>query len=291
MRLTPHHGPAARPVPRELPRPIADFTGRGDELATLRRLLDVGSREVGRVRTGATVIISAIDGMGGIGKSALAIQVVHQLVEAGAFADGQLYVNLQGATPGLAPLEPLDALGRMLRALGLDPAQIPTETEEAAARFRSLAAERHLLLLLDNATSAEQVRPLLPASPTCRVLVTSRHALATLEGACALHLDILPMTRRWSCLPAWRARSASPMIRTARPKWCGIAALPLAIRIAGARLAVRPGWALRVLATRLAHTAHRLEELRVREVSVRASFGVSFQAPRGGRGRSRSLCR
>jgi predicted ATPase len=95
------------------------------------------------------VVISAINGMGGIGKSALAIEVAHRLVDAGAFPDGQLYVHLQGATPGLAPLEPLEALGRMLRALGVQPVQIPTRVDEAGARFRSLAADRRLLVVLD----------------------------------------------------------------------------------------------------------------------------------------------
>jgi predicted ATPase len=128
--------------------------------------------------------------MGGIGKSALAIKAAHEA--APAFPDGQLYVNLQGATPGLAPLDPTDALGRLLRALGLDPAAIPAEVEEAAARFRSLAAKRRLLIVLDNAANAQQVRPLLPGSPTCGVLITCRQALATPEGARLLHLDALP---------------------------------------------------------------------------------------------------
>jgi tetratricopeptide (TPR) repeat protein len=217
--------------------------------------------------------------MGGIGKSALAIQVAHELVGAGAFPDGQLYVNLQGATPGLTPLHPLDVLGRMLRALGLEPAQVPTETEEAAARFRSLAAQRRLLVLLDNAASPDQVRPLLPASPTCRVLVTSRQVLATLEGTRRLHLDVLPHHEALELL----GRIAGPERIAAEPRaadevvrHCG--SLPLAIRIAGARLGARPDWAVRVLATRLADVTRRLEELQVGELAVRASFDVSLQA-------------
>src|SRR6266536_918773 len=195
-------GPPSLSIPRELPFPPTDFTGRGGELADLRALIatgvavdraagGVGVRAGGAGRPGPVAII-AIDGMGGIGKSALALQIAHQLADAGAFPDGQLYVNLHGATPGLAPLAPLDALGRLLRALGVDPAAVPTEVEEAAARFRSLAAERRLLILLDNADSPRQVRPLLPGSPTCTVLVTSRQVLATLEGARSLHLDVLP---------------------------------------------------------------------------------------------------
>jgi hypothetical protein len=204
-------GAGSLPVPRELPRPPADFTGRGSELATLLGLLEIsgpGDAGTATTRLDRPVVISAIDGMGGVGKSALAIQVANQLAD--HFPDGQLYVNLHGATPGLTPVNPLEALGRLLRALGLDSAQIPAEVEEAAARFRSLAAGRRLLVLLDNARDAEQVRPLLPASRGCGVLITSRHALTTLEGVRAVHLDVLPTSRPWSCWAGSPGRTASP---------------------------------------------------------------------------------
>jgi tetratricopeptide (TPR) repeat protein len=276
-RLTEQRAP---PVPRELPRPIADFTGRSVELARLCRLLaGVGGESGTPPKAGQPVVISAIDGMGGIGKSALAIQVAHELTDAGAFPDGQLYVHLQGATVGLAPLEPLEALGRMLRALGVEPAQIPTETEEAAARLRSLVAGRYLLVVLDNAASPEQVRPLLPGSPTCGVVITSRRVLATLEGTRALHLDVLPRDHALELL----ARIAGSERIAVDPKaaaevvgYCGY--LPLAIRIAGARLAARPGWDVEVLAGRLADATRRLEELQAGELAVRANFEVSLQA-------------
>ena len=283
-------GPAGLPTPRELPRPPGDFTGRADELASLRKLLRAGgsiapgagrrsagpSGSRGRGR-GRPVVVAAIDGMGGIGKSALALQLADQLADAGAFPDGQLYVNLQGATPGLAPLEPLDALGRLLRSLGLDPAQLPTSVEEAAARFRSLAAERRLLLLLDNAHDAEQVRPLLPASPTCAVLVTSRPVLATLDGAHPLHLDVLTPGQALALLgriAGPQRLAADPPAAAAVVRLCG--SLPLALRIAGARLAARPAWPIRTLAERLADATGRLEELRAGELAVRASFDVSL---------------
>jgi DNA-binding SARP family transcriptional activator/tetratricopeptide (TPR) repeat protein len=266
------------PVPRELPRPPADFTGRTDELATLLGLLDLSALgDVGTptTRSGRPVVISAIDGMGGIGKSALAIQVANQLAD--HFPDGQLYVNLHGATPGLAPLDPLEALGRLLRALGLDPAQVPAAVEEAAARFRSLAAGRRLLMLLDNARDAEQVRPLLPASRTCGVLITSRQALTTLEGVRAAHLDVLPAEQALALLGriagpdriATDPRPAAEVVRC-----CG--RLPLALRIAGARLAARPGWPVRVLASRLADATHRLDELAAGDLAVGASLQVSL---------------
>jgi hypothetical protein len=259
-------------VPREVPRPPADFTGRADEQARLRELIDSRGR-------GTEMRVGAIDGMAGTGKSTLAIQVAHQLAGEGAFPDGQLYVNLRGATAGLPPLEPVEALGRMLRSLGLDPAAIPTEVEEAAARFRSLAAERRMMVLLDDARGAEQVRPLLPASPTCVVLVTSRQILASLEGVRSLHLDVLSQEQalRLLGLIAGGARVwAEPQAAAELVHWCG--RLPLAIRIAGARLAARPTWSIRELAAALADAARRLEALQVGEVTVRASFDVSLQA-------------
>jgi tetratricopeptide (TPR) repeat protein len=219
-------------------------------------------------------VICAIHGMGGVGKSALAAVVANQLAD--QFPDGQLYLNLHGATLGLSPLDPLPALGQLLRALGLDPAQVPTEVEEAAARFRSLAADRRLLVLLDNARDAEQVRPLLPASRASRVLITSRQALTALEGVRAVYLDVLPRERALELL----GRIAGPDRVDADPRaaaevveLCG--RLPLAIRIAGARLAARPGWPVRVLAQRLTDAAGRLDELAAGEQALQASFEVS----------------
>jgi len=264
--------PDVLPAPRELPRPAADFTGRAVELARLRELLEPGGPEAG-----GPVVVSAIDGMAGIGKSALAIQAGHLL--AGAFPDGQLYVNLRGATPGLAPLEPLEALGRMLRSLGLDPAAIPAGVEEASARFRSLAAERRLLVMLDDARGAEQVRPLLPGSLSCAVLITSRRVLATLDGVRLLHLDVLTEEQALGLLGriAGRERVGADQQAAAEVvRWCG--RLPLAIRIAGARLAARPSWPIRELAGSLAGAAGRLEALQAGELAVRASFDVSLQA-------------
>ena len=277
LLAAPRIGPASLPIPRELPNPPADFTGRDRELATLEGLLSIG--EAGG--SGRTVVISAIDGMGGIGKSALALWTAKRRTDAGAFPDGQLYVNLHGATPGLAPLAPLDALGRMLRSLGLEPAAIPGEVEEAAARFRSLAADRRLLVLLDNAATAQQVRPLLPASPTCAVLVTSRQSLATLDGVRLVHLDVLPAGQAVELLAriAGRERvAAEPEAAAEVVRLCG--GLPLAIRIASARLAARPAWPVSVLAARLAEATDRLEELEVGELAVRASFDVSLHALR-----------
>jgi DNA-binding SARP family transcriptional activator len=270
MVLRGHSGPATLP-PRQLPRASAAFTGRHDELARLERLLRPPGQGQG------PVAIAAITGTPGVGKSALAIHAAHQVAD--HFADGQLYLDLQGATPGLAPLDPLDALGRMLRSLGLDPGHIPADADEAAARFRSLTAARRLLVVLDNAHDAAQVRLLLPAGPGCAALVTGRQALGTLEGARLLELDLLPHEEAIELL----ARIAGPERIGAEPRaaaevvgYCGL--LPLAIQIAGTRLADRPTWPVSELASRLADPAGRLDELTVGDLAVRASFEVSLTA-------------
>jgi DNA-binding SARP family transcriptional activator len=267
---------ASQPVPRELPSPVAGFTGRARELQRLGRLLDLTATAAGR-----PVVISAIDGMGGIGKSALAIQAAHQLTD--RFPDGQLYVNLHGATPGQPPRTPISALGQLLQWLGLDPAAIPAEAEEAAVRWRSLAAQRRLLILLDNAHSAAQVRPLLPGSPTCAVLVTSRQVLGSLEGAHLVHLDLLPYQQALALLGRLIGRrrvAAEPAAAEEVVRLCG--RLPLAVRIAGARLVDRPTWPVRELAGRLTDATRRLEELTAEGLAVRAAFDVSLQALRYG---------
>jgi tetratricopeptide (TPR) repeat protein/transcriptional regulator with XRE-family HTH domain len=277
LGLAPDHDDG--PVPRELPRPAADFTGRDAELATLRTLLDGPRSDEAR-----PVVISAIDGMGGVGKSALAIHAAKHLVDTGRFPDGQLYVDLQGSTGGQPPLDPVDALGRLLRSLGLSPAAVPTDVAEAASRFRSLAAERRLLVVLDNAHSAAQVRPLLPGSPTCGVIVTSRQPLTMLEGAHALHLDVLPTDQALALLGQVVGRervAAEPEAAAEVVRWCG--GLPLAIRLAGARLAARPRWPVRELAEHLGDASRRLAELRAGETAVRASFEVSLHALEHGR--------
>lgn len=279
-RSRPRPAPESRVVvPRELPHPPADFTGRTVEVATLRELLGGAVRAPRGPRR--PLVIGAIDGMAGIGKSALVIQTANQLADLGTFPDGQLYVNLQGATPAMPPLSPIDALGRMLRSLGMEPAAIPADVDEAAARFRSLAAERRLLVVLDNARSSDQVRPLLPGSPTCGVLVTSRQVLSTLEGIHALHLDVLSPEESRHLLGriAGRLRiDAEPEAAAAVALWCGH--LPLALRIAGARLVARPGWSVQELADQLADATLRLEALQADGLAVRASFEVSLQALR-----------
>jgi hypothetical protein len=161
-------------------------------------------------------------------------------------------VDLHGATAGLQPLQPPEVLGRFLHALGTDPAAVPTQQEEASAAFRSRVAGRRLLVVLDNAADAAQVAPLLPASPGYGVLVTSRRVLVALDGARHLPLDVLPAAEALELLGrlAGHGRIAGePEAAVEVAHLCGW--LPLALRIAGARLAARPGWPMRALAERL----------------------------------------
>ncbi len=161
------------PRPAQLPAPPAHFTGRTDVRRELRQALTGPPAPVP-----AVVVIS---GMAGVGKSALALHVAHELRE--LFTDGQLYVNLHGATPGMTPLTAAQALAALLRDLGVGPRNIPEHPDAAAALLRSLLAPARLLLVLDDAANAAQVRPLLPAGPGCAVIVTSRSPLTALDGA------------------------------------------------------------------------------------------------------------
>jgi tetratricopeptide (TPR) repeat protein len=259
-------------VPRQLPVDVDGFTGREQELAGLETLLGDGDDE-GALEP---VVVSAVVGTAGVGKSALAIHAAHRL--AGRFPDGQLYVNLQGATMGLPPLEPLEVLGRFLRALGVNAPAIPGGLQEAAALWRSQVAGRRLLVVLDDAADAAQVRPLLPAAPGCGVLVTSRRVLASLEGAHHLHLGVLAPDEAIHLLGRLAGQdrvAAEPEAAAEVARLCG--QLPLALRIAGAKLAARPAWPLRTLVDRLAAAQARLDELELADLGVRASFQVSYQ--------------
>lgn len=252
-------------VPRQLPADVEGFTGRID---ALRWLGD--DRSLG---------ICAIAGSAGIGKSALAIHAAHQ--HASRYPDGQLYVDLQGSTTGLRPLPPIEVLGRFLRALGADAGTVPAGLDEAGAAFRSRVADRRLLVVLDNAADAAQVRPLLPAGAGCGALITSRVVLSGLVGARQLHLDVLAAAEATELLGrlAGAGRiAAEPEAAAAVIESCG--ALPLAVRIAGARLAARPAWPIREMAERLADAQRRLDELELAETGARASFAVSTEQAR-----------
>lgn len=266
-------GAAARPaVPAQLPSDIDAFTGRTAELERLREQLT--NTDLG------TAIVCAICGTGGIGKSVLAIHIAHQLKH--RFPDGQLYVNLHGATIGLKPLEPGEVLGRWLRALGVESSSVPTDTDEAAARFRSLVAGRRILVVCDNAVEATQVRPLLPAAAPCATLVTSRRTLATLDNAVHLHLDGLSEPDAVTLLGRLAGEhrvAAEPRSAVEVARLCGC--LPLALRIAAAKLAAHPDRPIGSLAEQLADERSRLDELAAADLTLTSTFAVSYHDLRG----------
>ncbi|HEX6676580.1 MAG TPA: tetratricopeptide repeat protein [Actinomycetes bacterium] len=275
--------PPARPLsspygsvaPRQLPPDVADFVGRSELVCWLRQLL---ARPPGATAGGSdagAVAVSAVAGKAGVGKSAFAVHVAHQL--AADFPEGQLYASLRGAGP--QPLDPGEVLAWFLRALGVDGAAIPSGVEERAALYRSRLAGRRVLVVLDDAGSEAQVRPLLPGSPTCAVLVTSRGRLAGLEGARLLDLDVLDPEQAVALLERIvgpERVAAEPAAVTALARLCGY--LPLALRIVGSRLAARPHWRPAQLVDRLADERRRLDELAHGQLAIRASLTLSYQA-------------
>jgi DNA-binding SARP family transcriptional activator/tetratricopeptide (TPR) repeat protein len=262
-------------VPRQLPAAIAHFTGRADALKTLTAL--AGRAAAG----GGAVVISAIDGTAGIGKTALAVHWSQQAVA--SFPDGQLYVNLRGFNPTGTPVESTAAIRGFLDALGVAPAQIPADPQAQAGLYRSLLADKRMLVVLDNAREADQVRPLLPGAAGCLVLVTSRNQLSSLvalEGAIPVTLDLLSpgeardlLARR---LGAERA-AAEPGAVADLAGLC--AGLPLALNIAAARAAARPGVPLSALAEHLRATPGRLAALDAGDVAanMQAVFSWSYR--------------
>jgi DNA-binding SARP family transcriptional activator/Tfp pilus assembly protein PilF len=261
--------------PRELPAPVAGFVGRGDELAALTGLLD-RSGEQGP----SAIVISAIGGTAGVGKTALAVQWAHQI--AGRFPDGQLYVNLRGYDPD-RPMAAADALAGFLRALGVAGQDIPPEEDERAARYRSRLAGRRVLIVLDNAGSVEQVRPLLPGSPGCAVLVTSRDALAGLvarDGAARVELDLLPPGEAVGLLGELIGGRVGEDVAAAETIAGQCCRLPLALRVAAELAASRPDVPLADLADELADEQKRLDLLDVDgdpRTAVRAVFSWSYR--------------
>ena len=267
---------AAKPVvPRELPGPVAQFSGRAAELAELTGMLELSSAEGPR-----RLIVSAISGMAGVGKTALALQWAHQVTD--RFPDGQLYVNLRGYDPG-QPMPAADVLAGFLRSLGVAERDIPAETAERAARYRSLLAGRRMLIMIDNAGDVEQVRPLLPGSPSCVALVTSRDALAGLvarDGAHRLDLGPLPPAEAIGLLRALIGErvDAEPEAAATLAGYCG--RLPLALRVAAELAAASAGVSLSGVTSELADQQDRLERLDAagdRLSAVRAVFSWSVR--------------
>jgi transcriptional regulator with XRE-family HTH domain len=258
--------PAMFGQPRQLPAPPQVFTGRAEELADLDCFRDI-----------STVVITAIDGMAGIGKTALALHAAHRLLD--RYPDGQLFVDLHGYTQGMAPVEPGEALDRMLHALGVPGEQIPAQLDARAALYRSRLADQQMLILLDNAATEAQVQPLLPGTPGCRVLVTSRRRLTGLDHTHTVSLDVLPLpdavTLFTSTTGEDRLTNQPPELLAETVELCG--RLPLAIRIAAARLGSHPTWSVTYLVERLRDHQHRLAELGAGQRSVTAALDLSYQ--------------
>jgi DNA-binding SARP family transcriptional activator len=246
--------PSPAPSPAQLPLNVPGFTGRAAELTRLHALLPEG---------GATVLISAIGGTAGVGKTALAVRFAHQVAD--RYPDGQLYVNLRGFHPSGSPVEPAAALRGFLRALGVAADAISVDADSQAALYRSLLAGKRMLVLLDNARDAAQVRPLLPGSPGCLVIVTSRSELTGLvaaEGARPVTLDVLTTDEARDLLAGRLGRDRldrEPGAADDLARLC--AGLPLALVIVAARAAARPELALADLAAELRDTQSRLDVL------------------------------
>ena len=255
----------ALPV-RQLPLDVADFVGRVEPLDEVRRLL------TGPAGRGPKVVV--VVGGPGVGKSSLVLHAAHRA--SAAFPDGQLYFDLAATSD--APQEPAQMLAEALRALSVIGRAIPDSLPERAALYRSLLADRRMLVVLDDAGHADQVRPLLPAADGCAVLITSRTRHTHLPGARYLDLDVLAPAEAWELFTGIVGASrvgAEPVEAGAILGCCGY--LPLAIRIAGAKLANRPGWTLRVLRERLDDESRRPAELRIGDLGVRASVELSLR--------------
>ncbi|MEU9380818.1 BTAD domain-containing putative transcriptional regulator [Streptomyces sp. NPDC048279] len=257
--------PAVLVRPAQLPATVPDFTGRS---ACVTELGEVLASADGRV-----MAVSALAGIGGVGKTTLAVHVAHQARS--AFPDGQLYVDLQGAGPRAA--EPETVLGSFLRALGTADSAIPDTLDDRAALYRSVLDGRRVLVLLDNAKDAAQVRPLLPGTEGCAALVTSRVRMVDLAGAHLVDLDVMSpdealqlFTRIVGAERVAAERKAALDVVAA----CGF--LPLAIRIAASRLAARRTWTVSVLAAKLADERRRLDELQAGDLAVKATFELGY---------------
>jgi DNA-binding SARP family transcriptional activator len=256
----------AVPKPQQLPAPPRGFVGRQAELAALAGLPDESA-----------VVITAVEGMAGVGKTALAVYAGHRIAE--HFPDGQLFIDLHGFTQAVVPVEPGDALERLLRALGVPGERIPAGLDDRACLWRSVLADRRMLLILDNAATEAQVAPLLPGAPGCLVLVTSRRHLTGLEPTHTMSLDMLPLGDAFTLFTRSigrdRLADQPPSQLAEVVELCG--RLPLAMRIAAGRLRSHPSWTAADLAGRLRDQDLRLAELQDGTRGVAATLEVSVR--------------
>jgi DNA-binding SARP family transcriptional activator/tetratricopeptide (TPR) repeat protein len=257
------------PVPRQLPAPPRLFTGRATELGQLTAMLD---------EPGGTMAISAVGGAGGVGKTSLALHWAHRNLD--RFPDGQLHVNLRGFDPAGAPVTPQAAIRGFLDAFGIAAAAAPEGLEAQMGLYRSLVAGRRMLVMLDNAADADQVAPLLPGSPTCTVLVTSRRRLSgliTAHGAMAIELETLPDDAARDLLAHVISKdriAAEPDAVTELVNYC--AGLPLALSILAARANRHSGFPLAALAEEFRDRSGRLDALDAGDVTTNLRAVLSW---------------
>jgi DNA-binding SARP family transcriptional activator/Tfp pilus assembly protein PilF len=265
-----------RPLPMQLPHQIPDFTGRHAELDRLDAMV-TGPHE----NIGTSVVITSIAGTAGVGKTALAVHWAHRISD--KFPDGQLYVNLRGFDPTGSAMKPAEAIRGFLDAFGVTPQQLPTSLEAQAALYRSLLAGRRVLILLDNAADEDQVRPLLPGSPGCLVIVTSRSELRGLivtEGAQPLLVDLMSVPEARQLLSRRIGESRVGAETQAVDSIIALCErLPLALMLVAARAATHPGFRLSALAAELSEAGGSLDAFDSEDqaTNVRAVFSWSYQ--------------
>uniref|UniRef100_A0AAU2V6H1 NB-ARC domain-containing protein n=1 Tax=Streptomyces sp. NBC_00003 TaxID=2903608 RepID=A0AAU2V6H1_9ACTN len=264
----PHPEPrTTTPRPAQLPPPISDFTGREAPLKELTTLLQEAA-------AAQAMPVAVLTGLGGAGKTALAITAAHRMRR--AFPDGRLYADLRGQDPD--PADSADVLTHLLRAMGVAEGAIPDDAGQRGALYRSLLAGKRVLVLLDNAHDTAQIRPLLPGTPGSAVLVTSRTRIVGLPGARLLDVEAMTEQDALAMLEAivgGERVQAEP--EDARQLVAACGQLPLAVRIAAARLTARSDWALADLTARLRDERHRLDELEADGLGVDAAFRLSYE--------------
>lgn len=261
-------------MPAQLPPDTACFSGRSDPIAKLNALL------ADRDRAHA-VKVAAVSGTPGVGKSVLAVHWAHQVAD--QFSDGNLYVDLRGFSPGAVSISPGEAIRSFLGAFGVPPARVPARTDAQVGLYRSLLAGKRVLLLIDNARDADQVRPLLPGSPGCFVIVTSRSALTALTaavGALTITLDLFSADesrKMLKCQLGPDRVESQPQAADELIELC--ARLPLALAVAASRAATNPGTALADFTAELRRARSRLDALDIADpiTNVRAIFASSYQ--------------
>ncbi|WP_328611040.1 tetratricopeptide repeat protein [Amycolatopsis sp. NBC_00345] len=256
---------------RMLPAQPRSFTGREDQIRQLLRDVTPDHRGTDDVSPSG---ICAIDGMAGIGKTALALHVAHRVAD--QFPDGQFFLDLQAHTPGQVPLDRDDALSLLLTAAGVDPSAIPVDLAARSALWRDITAKKAVLIVLDNAADHDHVRPLLPDSPRSLILITSRRRLEAIQDTESLSLAVLPPVEAQDLfVRVSRTCEERPELVEALTELCG--RLPLAITLLAGRLRHHQSWTLQYLFDKVTNTRDRLTELRAENLGVATAFDLSYQ--------------